>query len=161
MSERGPGEGLSAPPPRLHPRTFIGSHPPLEPQTVNHFSLLSSAVLRWKRSKPGVSGTLSAVERDGASAASLDRRIGRDVPAHLHPTRDRRSAAEAGQPGRRRKCFNGIVLRNKGTSPSLIQFCLYNTDTYLIFKLIIASIHTFLMRLSGVIIQFEVLQVNG
>lgn len=119
VSGRRPGEGLPAPPPRLHPRTFIGSRPPLEPQTVNHFSLLPSpsAVLRWKRSKTGVSGTLSAVERDGASASSLDRRTGRDVPAHLHPTRDGRSAAEAGEPGRRRKSFNGIVMRNKGTSP--------------------------------------------
>lgn len=110
------GEGLSAPPPSPHPRTFIGSHP-LEPKRVNHFSLLSSAVLRWNRSKTGAGGTLSAVERDGASASALDRWIGRDVPAHLHPTRDRRRAAEAGVPGRRRKYFNAIAMQNKGSSP--------------------------------------------
>lgn len=117
VSRRGPGAGLCAPPPGLHPRTFIGSRPPPEPKPVDLFRRLSSAVLRWNRSEAGARGTLPAVERDGAPAAPLDRRISRDVPAHLHPPRDRRRAAEAGQPGRRRKCLTGAFVQNQGTSP--------------------------------------------
>lgn len=105
------GEELSVPPPGPHPRTFSVRIRGWNRRQLHHLSLLSSAVLKLNRGKTGASRAPSAVERDGASASALDRRIGRDVPAHLHPTRDRRGAAEAGLPGRRKKYFNGVVVQ--------------------------------------------------
>lgn len=72
-----------------------GSRPPPPPPPPSSVS---------PSSRPGAPGAASAAGRDGASAPALDRRVGRDVPAHLHPPRDGR-AAEAGDPGRRGKCL--------------------------------------------------------
>lgn len=116
-----PGGGVIRPTSWSSSTGFVGSHPPLEPTQLNHLFLLSSAVLKWNRSNTGASRGLSAVERDGASASALDRWIGRDVPAHLHPTRDRRGAAEAGLPGRRKKYFNGVVMQRKGSSKTVMS----------------------------------------
>lgn len=61
---------------------------------------------RENRSQAGAAGQLSdiraaaiSVGRRRAAASALDRRAGRDVPAHLHPPRDRRESAEACLPG--------------------------------------------------------------
>lgn len=126
VSVRSQGEGLSVPPPGPHPRTFpVRIRRWKRPQR----NLVFPSVLRRVEAGPsvsqaGASRALSAVERDGAAASALDRWIGRDVPAHLHPTRDRRGAAEASLPGRRGgggKYFNGFVVQNKGSSSTVMS----------------------------------------
>lgn len=108
-------------------------------------------------SRAGAGRALSAVERDGAAASALDRWIGRDVPAHLHPTRDRRGAAEAGVPGRREKSI--LTVSSCRIKVVLPQSCLHLANAFDFF--FFASVHSLLMRIRGVISQPEVLQFNG
>lgn len=88
-----------------------------EPSSWHQWGFFSLSSVVVNRSQAGAGGPLSAtgaaavpVERHGAAASALDRWTGWDVPAHLHPTRDRRRAAEARVSGKKNRVKSHLLL---------------------------------------------------